>query len=137
MGMPHGTASHKLRKMILFSLVQRIGEDVCYRCGRKIENLEQFSIEHKKKWLGIDAKLFWDLDNIAFSHLSCNSENADRSRFHRMGGQAHRKVGEAGAAWCVGHKFFRPVTEFTKLRTNWNGLDQYCRACKHEKSIQR
>ena len=72
LGMPYGTANNQLRKMILFDLVKRCGLDTCYRCGKKIENIDDLSIEHKKAWLGVDVKLFWDLNNIAFSHLNCN-----------------------------------------------------------------
>ena len=73
LGIPFGTATSKLRKMILFDLVQKSGLDVCYRCNGRIESLGEFSIEHKQPWLGIDVNLFWDLNNIAFSHLGCNS----------------------------------------------------------------
>lgn len=72
LGMPHGTASAQLRKMILFDLVKKCGLDTCYRCGEKIESIDDLSIEHKEAWLGVDVKLFWDLNNIAFSHLNCN-----------------------------------------------------------------
>lgn len=32
-------------------------------------------MEHKKAWLDTDVFLFWDISNIAFSHLDCNSAN--------------------------------------------------------------
>jgi len=68
------TAQHKLRKKIMFQLVQRCGLDSCYQCGTKIVNIDGFSIEHKIPWLhsGSPHELFYDLDNVAFSHLSCN-----------------------------------------------------------------
>jgi hypothetical protein len=74
LGMSHGKATHQLRKMIIFNLVQRLGEDVCYRCGKKIENVDELSIEHKIDWLDSSnpVDLFFDLGNIAFSHLNCN-----------------------------------------------------------------
>jgi hypothetical protein len=58
--------------MALFNLLQKYAEDACFRCGEKIERIEDLSIEHKKPWEGISVELFWDLDNIAFSHLRCN-----------------------------------------------------------------
>ena len=74
LGVPFGTASAKLRKALIFKMVQRLNEDVCYRCGEKIDSIDNFSIDHKTDWL--DSKnpveLFFDLDNIAFSHLTCN-----------------------------------------------------------------
>jgi hypothetical protein len=72
---PHGTAEAKLRKALLFKYVQLAGHDICYRCSRKIENVRDFSIEHKSAWQSaMDPRsAFFDLTNIAFSHLSCNS----------------------------------------------------------------
>ncbi len=71
-GMPFQTANHRLRASILFSLVVRCGDDICFRCGEKITNPKDLSVEHKKEWMGESVALFWDLDNIAFSHRSCN-----------------------------------------------------------------
>lgn len=76
LGMAIGTASARLRKMILFGLVRRCGLDTCFRCGKQIGTVEEFSIEHKKAWLDVSIDLFWDLDNIAFSHLVCNVATA-------------------------------------------------------------
>ena len=44
-------------------------EDICFKCKSKIKIVEELSIEHKLPWEGISIELFWDLDNIAFSHL--------------------------------------------------------------------
>ena len=78
LGMNHGTAANKLRKIILFALVKEAGLDNCYRCGERIERVEDLSIEHKIPWLDSDDPkgLYFDLNNIAFSHLSCNSSAA-------------------------------------------------------------
>lgn len=74
LGVPLGTASNRLRKNILFHVVQKLGENFCYRCGFEITNTEQLSIEHKEHWLDSHnpVDLFFNMDNIAFSHLSCN-----------------------------------------------------------------
>ena len=74
LGMAIGTASGRLRKMIMFSLVRETGRDVCYRCGKKIHDIDTLSIEHITPWLDSDdpKELFFDLDNIAFSHMTCN-----------------------------------------------------------------
>lgn len=86
LGMPAGTAMARLKKNILFSLVQECGKDTCYRCGKKIEDVVNFSIEHKKPWQNSDTpkELFYDLNNIAFSHMNCNygaaSKNVDELR---------------------------------------------------------
>ena|SRR5712664_1866660 len=72
LGMPHGTANNRLRKNILFHLLKKHDENYCVRCEQLIESVDDLSIEHIKPWEGISAELFWDLENIAFSHLHCN-----------------------------------------------------------------
>jgi len=73
LGMPVGTAQHRLRKMILFSLLVKHKENVCFRCGQVIDTVDDLSVEHMKPWASVDdPNLFWNLDNIAFSHLQCN-----------------------------------------------------------------
>lgn len=124
LGMPHGTAAHRLRKMLLFKYVQKAGDDICYRCKLKIDKIDDLSIEHKKSWEGISADLFWDLDNIAYSHIRCNVPNN-----HRGSGVFKRKVGPSGTAWCIGHKNFVSVNSFYKNKTRWSGLEQYCVEC--------
>lgn len=130
LGMPHGTANNRLRKMIIFHLAKQLGLDVCYHCKNKIDNLEEFSIEHKRKWLHVNVELFWDMENIAFSHLKCNIEDADRTRAHRLGGEGNRKIGPPETAWCIGHQDFLPTKSFYRQQTNWNGLDKYCIDCR-------
>ena len=68
------TASSRLKKLILFDLVQKTGQDKCFRCGELILSADELSIEHKNPWLHSDEpeELFFDLNNIAFSHLDCN-----------------------------------------------------------------
>ena len=74
LGMDAGTASSRLRKSLIFKMVQLLESDNCYQCGKKIMTVEEPSIEHKIPWLDSNnpAKLFFDLDNVAFSHLKCN-----------------------------------------------------------------
>lgn len=81
LGMSYGKASHQLRKFILFDLLCSLNKNVCYQCGKKILHVNQLSIEHKIPWLDSQnpVELFFDLNNIAFSHLSCNSQ-ASRPR---------------------------------------------------------
>jgi hypothetical protein len=74
LGMSYGAANNKLKKTLMFLLVQELGKDVCYHCGKKIENVSEFSIEHKNPWQQSENPYedFFDLDNITFSHLYCN-----------------------------------------------------------------
>lgn len=73
LGMNPGTASHRLVKDILFNLICETGKNRCYQCGKEMSR-DTFSIEHKKPWLDskTPSELYFDLDNISFSHLKCN-----------------------------------------------------------------
>lgn len=53
LGMDTATASHKLRKLILFSLVQQTDRDVCFKCQTKIETVEELPLNTKR--LGLIA----------------------------------------------------------------------------------
>lgn len=87
LGMPIGTATAILRKSILFSLVKQLKLDICFQCNQKIENVNNFSIEHKIPWLHSQnpIELFFSLDNISFSHLHCNIKAARQTRTLKHG----------------------------------------------------
>lgn len=74
LGEPIGTASNKLRKAIIFEMMQKLERDTCFQCGEEIESVDDLSIEHKVPWQSAEdpIKSFYDLDNIAFSHIHCN-----------------------------------------------------------------
>tara|TARA_R100000781_G_scaffold114791_1_gene86955 strand:- start:842 stop:1246 length:405 start_codon:yes stop_codon:yes gene_type:complete len=74
LGLDPGTASHRLKKSVLFSFAKKLGLNWCYQCGAEIKDIDRFTLEHKTPWLdsGTPKELFFDLDNIAFSHASCN-----------------------------------------------------------------
>lgn len=82
LGMPYGTANARLRKSILFLLLKKLGENYCYQCGFEIETEDELSIEHKVPYLDSDdpVKMFFDLDNISFSHLLCNTKAARQTK---------------------------------------------------------
>lgn len=86
LGMPHGTACNKLRKLILFDLLKQLNKNVCYQCGEEINNEKELSIEHRTPYLNSKdpLKLFFDLENISFSHLSCNCSAANKDRTKLM-----------------------------------------------------
>lgn len=79
--MKHGTATNRLRKNIMFDLVKKCNLDICYRCKKKIESVNDLSIDHKVDWENVSVELFWDLDNIAFSHLKCNTKSVSRDEY--------------------------------------------------------
>lgn len=127
LGMPHGTAAHRLRKMLLFDLLKRHKENVCFRCDEEIDSVDVLSIEHKKPWEGVSSALFWDLSNIAFSHLRCNVPHI------RRGGVGRRKVGPEGTAWCYAHGCFEPRKNFAPNKYKWTGLQSYCRETRPDR----
>ena len=60
----------------MYELAKKAGLSRCHRCKLLITDVAEFSVEHIEPWLWNDVKLFWDINNIAFSHLSCNSASA-------------------------------------------------------------
>lgn len=78
LGMPYGTACNRLKKNILFNVLKRHRENFCFRCDKEILVVDDLTIEHKKDWLNKDVNLFWDLENTAFSHKSCNVAYCER-----------------------------------------------------------
>lgn len=73
LGMNPSTASSRLIKDILFKFINDLNLNTCFHCNTAM-NRDNFSIEHKTPWLDSTTpkQLFFDLDNISFSHLSCN-----------------------------------------------------------------
>lgn len=133
LGMSYGTAAHRLRKLVLFDALRRHDENVCFRCGLSIESAAELSIEHKQPWLDVSADLFWDLSNIAFSHLCCNRPNRPIS-------ERWKKRGPDGTAWCTRCKQFLSIEIFKKDKKRWNGLSDYCTPChtrRHKEWRQR
>lgn len=91
LGMNVGTASNRLVKDLLFSYVKGTP---CYHCGGKLGR-DNFSIEHKTPWLDSEDPLglFFDLDNVTFSHLSCNSAAARKPTKKYDSSQEQKKAG--------------------------------------------
>lgn len=107
LGMPLGTASGRLKKNLLFKLIQLQELDICFQCGKKIENVDDLSIEHKVPWLDSDdpVGLFFDLNNISFSHLKCNSGAARIT---------NKIISPDGYSWCKYCKNFKTLDKFPK-----------------------
>ncbi len=79
LGMNPSTASHRLVKDVLWSLIVKTGQSLCCKCGGEMSR-ETFSIEHIEPWLDSEdpVGLYFDLENIGFSHLRCNVADARR-----------------------------------------------------------
>ena len=73
LGMNPSTASHRLVKDILWKLIVNTKQDSCCKCG-VIMTRENFSIEHLTPWMDSEdpVGIYFDLNNISFSHLGCN-----------------------------------------------------------------
>jgi hypothetical protein len=125
LGMPHGTASNRLRKMLLFRQLKKHRENVCVRCNKEIETVEELSVEHIKPWEGVSSELFWDLNNIAFSHSRCNLPHKYSN------GPAVTINNVPGMNWCYRHRKHFPVDQFTFDRSTRTGLRQLCKECQH------
>jgi hypothetical protein len=78
LGLPFTTARLRLQRDIVFELAKRCQMDDCFRCGKKIERVEDMTIEHKTAWMSAPDPVatFFDLENIAFSHSLCNTKVA-------------------------------------------------------------
>ncbi len=78
LGMSISTARVRLERDILYMLAVSQGHK-CYRCGTDMPR-DNFSVEHKEPWLNAEdpKATFFDLNNIAFSHHTCNSAAASR-----------------------------------------------------------
>lgn len=88
LGMPIGTARGRLVKMLLFKLLKEFKIDRCYRCTEVIESIGDLSIEHEVSWqLATNPReTYFDLDNVSFSHLTCNSGAHNREKTHCSNG---------------------------------------------------
>ena len=73
LGMNPSTASGRLVKDVLWRLIQQTNQCTCCKCGEPMSR-ETFSIEHIVPWLDSEdpVGLYFDLENISFSHLRCN-----------------------------------------------------------------
>ena len=125
LGMPHSTANYRLRKMILFSLLKEFHKNHCFRCGKVIKTIEELSIEHKVPWLHKEnaTELFFDLNNIAFSHLSCNCGAS---------GDTRKIVSPEGMSWCCACKQHKPIDDFIKNKSRPTGIHNECKICHYK-----
>ena len=131
LGMPHGTANNKLRKSIIFMLASKLNMLFCFRCNTEILEINTLSIEHKKAWQqAIEPKAaFFDLKNIAFSHLRCNISvgNRDHAKESRPG---RYKVGDRNELWCGREHKFLLKEKFSKNVSNRTEYQSMCNKCR-------
>jgi hypothetical protein len=122
LGMPFGTAQARLRKSILFNLLKKHSENICCRCLNSIDDIKELSIEHIKPWEDRDVKLFWDLDNIAFSHLKCNVPHTSNQK------RKEDEQNDPNKSWCWDCKEFKDLDSFHNGERH-NGKTARCITC--------
>ena len=128
LGMSFGAACNKLRKSIMFHLLKKLEENICFRCNKKIEIADDLSIDHKKDWLHNNVDLFWDLDNIAFSHSSCNFRHKRPNLSTKIISKDKNKE------WCSGCKKFVDIKMFGSMKKRHKNSTRtvryYCNSCR-------
>lgn len=130
LGMNPSTASHRLVKDLLWKMITESKQDICFHCG-KMMTRETFSIEHKKPWMSSENPLqtYFDLENISFSHLSCN---VTAGRKGKMPGGEKLSMAPQGTSWCSGCKDYLNIDRFHKNRNHKNGLQWFCQDCRKD-----
>jgi len=122
LGIPFGTACNRLRRMVMFDLLRRHQENVCFKCGKMILKTEDLTLEHKETWLDGGSSLFWDLNNIAFSHKQCNLRK----------GFVRREIMD-GTLWCSNCTHYKPISCFHRERKQRTGYALLCKDCSNSK----
>lgn len=109
LGMNPSTARAKLHKALLWKYIEKSGEDHCCKCGEKM-TLDDYSIEHVTPWLHDDnaVDLFFNLDNISFSHLKCNISSARRKRKYNTPEEALAAKYRKAREWKVNNRVYSP-----------------------------
>ncbi len=119
LGVSMGTANQRLTRRILFHLLQKHQEDYCFKCKNKIETIEELTIEHIKPWLNKDSNLFWDLNNVSFSHHKCNKVHT-----------TSRKCA-VGLFWCQHCRKCMSTESFGSPKDASGRKRSYCNACRY------
>jgi hypothetical protein len=53
-------------------------------------------MDHQEAWLDNSSDLFWDLENIGFSHIGCNSRAANRKSEKKVSHGTHSGYSHGG-----------------------------------------
>lgn len=73
LGMSYDNAYHKLIKKLLFTTLTINNFNICSKCNKDIENVDDLDICHRLSWLDSDnpKELFFDVNNVVFNHMDC------------------------------------------------------------------
>lgn len=83
LGMSYVKAYRRLIREIVFQFFSdRLKRVYCYRCGKEIDHISDFHIDHKIPWLWSDNPVsnFFNIDNLAASHSACNIRDCYRAK---------------------------------------------------------
>ena len=118
LGMPFGTANGQLRKMLLWHFAKKLEMTICHQCGKAIETIDNFSIEHTEPWMSAEdpVGVFFDVEKIAFSHTFCNSSAAVRP--NKLYTSKPEKA-EARRAECARYYIRHKDAVLTRKRARW------------------
>lgn len=126
-----GTATYKLYRLVIWSLLQELGRAICYRCnGPLIEG--EFHLDHKQPWRYTEDPigLFFDLNNVAFSHPKCNL--TARKVVHRP--SVMRTHCKRGHIFDVGNTYLEHRRD---ARSGRPYVIRNCRSCHREREAAR
>ncbi len=126
LGMSPSSATHKLRKILLYESLKQLGKLCCFQCEKEIVSLDEFTVEHKIPWLYSDnpAELYFDLSNVAYSHQKCNSGAARKGPL--LGARKYTDDGRQ----CSACHIWKPFKEFCCNKGKPGGRERMCRNCR-------
>jgi hypothetical protein len=124
LGLLPTTANLRLSRSLLFNYAKRLGMGNCFRCGKEIISIEDFTLDHKQEWRHNDPRLFWDIDNIAFSHQLCNASSNRVARFYQA--RTHKKCNEC--------KEEKDLNSFgTRIQRGQKRYRSFCNECRNKR----
>lgn len=123
--MPLGQANFRLWKKAVWGLLESLGMSDCFRCGSPMSE-QTYSLDHRLVWRGVSADLFWDAENIGWSHHACNLEAA---RKVTPKPEPKRRVVVDGTLTCAACRKTKSAEYFGKSSRAWNGYSSYCLDC--------
>jgi hypothetical protein len=84
LGTSLSTATMRLLRSIVFEFIEKTQTNTCHRCGLPMTRTD-FSVEHIEDWRNKEnaLELFYDLSNISYSHVLCNTRAAKRGGWNK------------------------------------------------------
>lgn len=98
----YGAAGTELRKRVIYHLAGKLGMLNCFRCKDEILDVADLSLDHKVPWRKAEDRVatFYDVENVAFSHLRCNSGSYLREKTHCDNGHPLTRS-PSGERYCL------------------------------------